>query len=114
MFVFSGLVEFWLYEKLEANPRPNLLSSAPEPATASSESPAATESTESSPAAKAATAEAIPAAAKSSTAKTITTKISTTAAALEVLEALAGKIATRPVLSLPIQIIGPPFTTRSV
>jgi hypothetical protein len=86
-----------------------LLPSTPEPAAAESAKATATES---STPPKAITA------AESSTAKTVTPKASAArpikAAALEILEPLAGKITTRSVLSLAVHIAEATFTARSV
>jgi hypothetical protein len=93
-----------LYEKLEVNSRPKLLPSASESAAAESAKAAATKSSAS---------EAI--AAKSATPEPIAPEITATkAAALEVLEALAGKITTRAVLRFAIQVLGPTCTIGSV
>jgi hypothetical protein len=87
-----------------------LLPSAPEPAGATAESAKA------AAAAEAATSKAITP--KSSTAKTVTPKASAAgtvkAAALKVLETLAGKVASGSVLSLAVYIAETTLTTRSV
>jgi len=100
LFELVDLV-LWLYEKSEVNSRSKLLPSAPPSAAETSKATTATEAT--------ATAKAITAA----TAKTITPEASA-AAALEILETLTGKIATRSVLSLAIQVLRPTSAARSV
>src|SRR4030095_15672351 len=73
------------------------------PKTAAATKPTKAATTETIPAAESATAEAITAA-----------KSSTTTAALEVLETLARKIATRSVLSLAIQVLRPTSAAGSI
>src|SRR5436309_9856104 len=76
-FLLSGLVDFWLYEKLEVNSRRKSSSTPPEPAT----------TTEATAAESSAATPAI------------------AAAALKVLEALALLTTTRPILCFAVQIL---------